>query len=517
MEKFAQLIDYSREWLLNRVYERILSNDKLKEVTSCKQGWQKALKDMSGLLIALMKNSYLPLDRDASISFDSEYVITYGTITGRKHRNRGAKLEDITQALDCFHQSYLELAELVEVEDYQAAFSQYTACFFDNFKLGLARGYNELVENNLLHKIQEESFNIYNTKVKLRGVLESLPTPVLLVNHSLQVEYYNLAANLLLREEANKNGLPISYLEVGVLLPKLTQHLHAFIDSEENQATITVQLYSSSDNSFQIQLKKFYDYQHRDENVIIIINDITDLTKLEKNRYLMENLSLFSGGIAHDFNNYLTIIRGNIDLIKRALGRKDSIEKVLANLQEVEKTTMLAANLTQQLMSFAKGEEPDRKVVNIANTLAEVVQVTAGGYAVKCQLEIQEDLWTTEIDECQIGQVFSNLIINAGEAMEHKKDEQILVKATNQYLRENEVAGLPPGQYVQVSVEDQGVGIGQQELNKIFNYYYTTKKQGQGLGLASAANIVKRHKGSILVESTRGVGSIFTVYLPATN
>ena len=516
MEKFAQLIDYSRERLLNRVYELIMSNDKLRDITPCKQGWQKALTDMSGLLIALMKNSYLPIDY-ASISFDNEYVITYGTITGRKHRNRGVELEDITQALDCFRQSYLELAELVEVEDYQAAFSHYTACFFDNLKLGLARGYNEQVENNLLHKLQKESFNIYNTKAKLRGVLESLPTPVLLVNHGLQVEYYNLAANLLLREEANKNGIPICYLEVGVLLPKLTPHLLAFLNSDDNQATITVQLYSGSENSFQIQLKKFYDYQYRDENVIIIINDITELTKLEKTRYLMENLCLFSGGIAHDFNNYLTIIRGNIDLIKRALERKDPTEKVLANLQEVEKAAIMAADLTQQLMSFAKGEEPARKVISIAHILAEVVQVTAGGYAVKCQLEIQEDLWPTEIDECQISQVFSNLIINAGEAMEHKKDKKILVKANNHYLGENGVAGLLPGRYVQISVEDQGVGIGQQELDKVFNYYYTTKKQGQGLGLASAANIVKRHKGSILVESKLGLGSIFTVYLPAAN
>jgi PAS domain S-box-containing protein len=230
-----------------------------------------------------------------------------------------------------------------------------------------------------------------------------------------------------------------------------------------------------------------------------------DLQKTEK----LESLAILAGGIAHDFNNLLTAILGDISVLK-------SREKSRKVLTEAEKAVYRAKDLTRQLLTFSKGGEPLKKVAEIAGPVRDAFDFALRGSNVKSIFSIPADLRAVRIDEGQINQVFHNLAINAHHAM--PRGGVIRVRFENVHMDGNwSMQSLEPGIYIRITVQDEGVGIPEENLGKIFYPYYTTKEKGSGLGLATAYSIIKKHGGSITVKSEIGKGSEFSVYLPATD
>ena len=138
------------------------------------------------------------------------------------------------------------------------------------------------------------------------------------------------------------------------------------------------------------------------------------------------------------------------------------------------------------------------------------------GFKVRCELELADELWDLELDKGQFGQVIQNLLLNAIQAM--PKGGVVRVAAQNRAVRkESEEATLLPGKYVLITVRDQGTGIAPDNINRIFDPYYSTKETGHGLGLAICYSIIKNHHGAITVESEPGLGSTFSILLPAIN
>jgi PAS domain S-box-containing protein len=225
----------------------------------------------------------------------------------------------------------------------------------------------------------------------------------------------------------------------------------------------------------------------------------------------LESLGILAGGIAHDFNNLLTAILGNASLAKMYA---DPGDKIHAKLEEVEKASARARDLTQQLLTFSKGGAPVKKVTSIADVIRDSSQFTLRGSKSRCELSITEELWPVEVDEGQISQVIGNLSINADQAM--PEGGVVGIRAENVNLGKCEVATLQPGRYVRISITDSGIGIPKDHLSKIFTPYFTTKQKGNGLGLATSYSIVIRHGGLITVESEIGTGTTFHIYLPAS-
>jgi PAS domain S-box-containing protein len=224
----------------------------------------------------------------------------------------------------------------------------------------------------------------------------------------------------------------------------------------------------------------------------------------------MEAVGTLAGGIAHDFNNILTAILGNIGLA----GLDDKIgPRVKDRLAQAEEACLRAQALSQQLLTFAKGGAPVKRLFSVAELLTESTAFTCVGSPVKCETTFPENLWWIEADPGQIGQVFQNLTINAIQAM--PTGGTIKVWAENLTLGTAIDLPLSAGRYIKISVEDQGLGIPAEHLPRIFDPYFTTKQQGSGLGLASAYTIIKNHHGHIAVESKPGVGTTFGIYLPA--
>ncbi len=245
-----------------------------------------------------------------------------------------------------------------------------------------------------------------------------------------------------------------------------------------------------------------------------IFRDVTEKKKMEEElikAQKLESVGIFAGGIAHDFNNLLQAIIGNISLAKMYISPED---KAYERLERTEKASMLATNLTQQLLTFSKGGEPIKTVTAINDILKEATSFSLRGSKVKCQYQLAEDLLPVEVDKGQLGQVAQNLAINANQAM---PDGGILtIAASNLVIGDHDLYNLPAGNYIKITFQDQGSGISKENIAKIFDPYFSSKKTGSGLGLAISYSIINNHGGLITVDSEPGQGATFTIFLPAT-
>ncbi len=246
--------------------------------------------------------------------------------------------------------------------------------------------------------------------------------------------------------------------------------------------------------------------------IISIVRDMSDRKRLEAELLRSEklhSLGVMAGGIAHDFNNILTAILGNISLLRTSLKPDGPSRELLA---EAEKASLQARDLTRQLLTFSRGGAPVRKLFKPGALIRESAGLALRGRATAREITIADDLWPVEADEGQMGQVLSNLIINASQAMQG--EGTVIIAAENRHVRESEVPTLVAGEYLAISVADHGTGIPEEHRPRVFDPYFTTKAEGRGLGLAVSYSIVVNHGGAITLDSEVGRGTTFTVYLP---
>jgi PAS domain S-box-containing protein len=247
--------------------------------------------------------------------------------------------------------------------------------------------------------------------------------------------------------------------------------------------------------------------------VVLAIRDVTEQRRsLEESLRIskLESIGLLAGGIAHDFNNILVIIMGNVSMARLHASAQGPLTEALV---AAEKASVRAAALTRQLLTFAKGGAPARRSASLHECIRDTADFILHGTKVAVRYAIAPDLWPAEVDIGQINQVIHNIILNAVQAM---PDGGVLhIAAENTVLDEKSGIPLAPGRYVSIRIQDTGVGIGPPDLERVFDPYFTTKKDGVGLGLATVHSIVRRHDGHISVESTVGLGTTFRICLPA--
>ncbi len=229
-----------------------------------------------------------------------------------------------------------------------------------------------------------------------------------------------------------------------------------------------------------------------------------ELTKIAK----IESLSVLASGIAHNFKNMLASINLSVDLARR------KPENLHIYADRIEKTVDQANAIARRFQTFSSGGEPIREVASICNVLDESLSIALSGTNVQIVQNYKPDIWNVEIDTKQMTEVFTNLFINAKQAMETKSGK-IYVDVNNHKLS-NKYTHLENQDFVETTIRDEGDGIPEDILEKIFDPFFTTKDDGHGLGLATVSLIIKKHRGIIKVNSKINFGTEFKIYLPAT-
>jgi len=250
--------------------------------------------------------------------------------------------------------------------------------------------------------------------------------------------------------------------------------------------------------------------------VSVFLRDVTDRKRVEEERLTtdkLESLGTLAGGIAHDLNNLLTVISGNIGLAQ--IEAPGSPANLLSFLSRAGEAAQHAAQLSNQLLTFSKGGTPLKRVVSISDLVSQAAEFALHGSNLRSDLDIQGGLWRSAVDPAQIEQVINALVINAREAM--PRGGIVRVSARNLEIDANSGLPIRPGRYVKVQVADNGGGIENRLVTKIFDPYFTTKSTGTGLGLSISYSVVKKHGGLLHLEHTSADGSTFTFYLPATD
>ena len=249
--------------------------------------------------------------------------------------------------------------------------------------------------------------------------------------------------------------------------------------------------------------------------VVLVFRDITEKQRIDaelRKMQQIESLGVLAGGIAHDFNNILTAVLGNINLGRLYTRPGEKLHEILL---EAEKSAQQARELTRQLLTLSKGGKPVKRTGSLTALIRDTANFALRGSNIVPEFEIQEDLYQAEFDEAQMGQVVNNIVINARQAM--PKGGVLRITATNV---DGSTVKTPPigrGTFIRITVEDTGVGIPESHLPHIFDPYFTTKPNGNGLGLTTTFSIIRNHDGYIHVNSTPGKGSVFSIYLPAAS
>lgn len=231
----------------------------------------------------------------------------------------------------------------------------------------------------------------------------------------------------------------------------------------------------------------------------------------------MEAIGTLAGGIAHDFNNLLMGIQGYTSLM---MADKNLTNQHNSRLMHIEEHIQSGAELTRQLLGFARGGKYDMKV----SDLNHLIKKTASMFGrtkkeIKMTLSLDKKLWCTAIDQGQIQQVLLNLYVNAWQAMPKGGEITLASHNLDVFGKKAVKLGLQTGKYVQISVSDTGDGIEEELQDRIFEPFFTTKdrSRGTGLGLASSYGIISNHGGCIKVFSKKDAGTTFVFYLPASN
>ncbi|MBU0676468.1 MAG: response regulator [Proteobacteria bacterium] len=249
--------------------------------------------------------------------------------------------------------------------------------------------------------------------------------------------------------------------------------------------------------------------------LIGISRDITEKKKTEEELLKIkkiESIGILAGGIAHDFNNILTAIIGNISLVLYDHELKSDSKTLL---EEAEKASMRAKELTRQLLTFSKGGDPVKEASSLETIIQESADFVLHGDKVACECIIPKDLWFVNVDKGQIGQVIQNIVLNARQAMPEGGTIRISCEnmdSPDKYILADDSAG----RCVKITIQDNGPGIPELIVDKIFDPYFSTKAEGSGLGLAICLSIIKKHQGNILVKSSADHGTTFEIYLPVS-
>lgn len=373
----------------------------------------------------------------------------------------------------------------------------------------------EKLEREIVERKQAE-LALRTSEVRLSLIIEQSPMAIILWDMQLKVVSWNRTAEKIFGYTA---GEVIGKPDRMLIAPESRNHVSGIWQKILDDKTVVRSQNENITKDGRVILcdwsnTPLYDAAGSVVGFVSFAEDVTQRSRVEQELLKikkLESTGVLAGGIAHDFNNILTAILGNLNL---SLLDRELSSATRGLLESAEKASKRAKTLTQQLLTFAKGGEPIRESMSLAEVVRDSASFVLHGGNVSCHYDIPEDLWPAHADKGQISQVIQNIVLNARHAM--PTGGAIDISCTNVQGDEEQYSLLERNKkFIQIVIRDNGVGISANVLDRIFDPYFTTKQEGSGLGLAITLSIVNKHGGHILVDSEPGKGTVFTLYLPA--
>jgi two-component system cell cycle sensor histidine kinase/response regulator CckA len=353
------------------------------------------------------------------------------------------------------------------------------------------------------------------------GILSTYPNGKIFAHNQMFMDQINkvLFANKLPPFEHNlKDHDFISLINAQNSSESLAK-LGQFLVGDQVRAPVEVYFLNDDKVAFNIYLSSISHTEKLSTFYVVDISEHKQLSQQLSQSQKMQAIGQLAGGIAHDFNNLLTAMIGYCDLL---LLRHSPTDLSFNDIMQIKQNANRAAILVRQLLAFSRQQTLQPKVIDVTEILAElsILLQRLIGPTIVLQVVHARDLWLVKVDQGQLEQVIMNLAVNARDAM---VDGGNLIISTGNFVVQTPVqAGhetMPPGEYIYIKVEDSGVGIPPENLNRIFDPFFSTKPigAGTGLGLSTVYGIVKQTGGYVTVESEVGRGTIFSIYLPKNN
>jgi two-component system, cell cycle sensor histidine kinase and response regulator CckA len=359
------------------------------------------------------------------------------------------------------------------------------------------------------------------SEAKIRGILDNIRVGVALISPRMEI----LELNPLMREwfpHVDTDQTPICYRAFNQppreTVCEYCPTIETLRDGRMHEATTETPVAGGVRN-YRVVSSPIFGASGEVSAAIEMVEDVTEKLALEhqlQQSQKMESIGRLAGGVAHDFNNMLGVILGHMEM---ALDQTDVGEPLHASLREVQKAAERSAELTHQLLAFARKQTVAPKVVDVNETVAGMLKMLERliGEDIRLDWQPVEDLWHVRIDPSQVGQILTNLCVNARDAIAGVG--RVAIATCNRTVDLSYClahASLTPGDYVQLTVSDDGCGMDQETMARLFEPFFTTKGlgKGTGLGLATVYGIARQNGGIVEAESELGRGSTFTILLP---
>jgi two-component system, cell cycle sensor histidine kinase and response regulator CckA len=369
---------------------------------------------------------------------------------------------------------------------------------------------------------KQAEYLLANEKERLSVTLRSIADSIITTDINYNVTFLNPAAERL-----------TGYTNSEAYGKKLTKILKAF--DETSKAPIDYLNITGNGSIKNIVLPLFFilqtknlieiltdcsispikDHQGEIIGFVLILEDISKKRKLLEDLQqakTMETVGILAAGLAHNFNNLLTTILGYTDLLRPSI---ENNEAELRKLNAIERAGFRARDLAQRLITLAKGGDPIKEIYQINLVIFEVTKLLKAESGIISNYITPEEVLYAKIDERQLKTALTEIIINAYEALSEKEDKEILIKVEKVNAAAEEQLAGKQGDYIKITISDNGIGISESDMKYIFDPFFTTKFNNKGLGLTISYSIIKKMDGILSFTSTEFAGSSFYIYLPA--